>query len=458
MALEKKIDPPNVLFPFPGYLKDHFNRITNFGLYFQKFCRYQEDGINLKNQHSWNNGERGRKRVDYEWSILDNQNAVYGLMLTTCQPLMDNLHDRQSRYLEELCGLGSGVLEISARSQTPILTGIGETSPTEVGMLFDRNTGLPYITASSLKGAARYAYCVNFAINHPDIVRDDDTIEENNVPGLIQLFGTTDTNNSSRGGFAFMDTYSIKTPELIVDIMNPHHGKYYQNDSPEGPVETESPIPIKFLSVKKGFEYKFRGFFLTKEAEEFRQELIQACHTALTMLGIGAKTAVGYGRFDCIEDTTDAIMERALERKKLEKEKRILAIQIAEEKRILAEQKAEEERILAEKEAEEKAMEAKKAAEEKAYEDAIKAAEGIDRDILILRKKGNDNLANEKPATEKFAIDCYDKHLSHLKSLDEKERVLALLAKKQFNSWNKKTKKNKLKRRDDLNKLLKKKP
>ena len=48
--------------------------------------------------------------------------------------------------------------------------------------------------------------------------------------------------------------------------------------------------------------FKFRGFFLSKEAESSWEQLNEAFFTALTELGIGAKIAVGYGRFEVLGD------------------------------------------------------------------------------------------------------------------------------------------------------------
>ncbi|MBF0201031.1 MAG: type III-B CRISPR module RAMP protein Cmr6 [Desulfamplus sp.] len=445
MALEKRFDPQNLLFPVPEYLQKHFGSLANYGLYFQKFCRYQQSmsQIELKTQDSWNNGRRGRERMDYEWSLLDNQ-ITHAVVLKNAQPLLERFHDRQSRCLESFAGLGSEVMEISARSITPLLTGIGEASPTEVGMGFHRNMGIPFLKASSIKGAVRYAYCVNFARNNPDKVMDG-SIDESRVDGLKELFGSLDTNDGFRGGFAFMDCCSVDVPELKMDIMNPHHGDYYQNKNNRGPIETESPVPIKFLVVKKGQEYKFRGYFITQGAKEYRRELMDAFETALTLLGLGAKTAVGYGRFDTIRDTSPEIVERAKERKKQQEREEKERKEREEAERKAALEKAEEERKKAEAEEAKRQEEIKKAAQAEAYKAALETAQGIDRDILLLSHEGNEDIA----------IKAYDVHLKGLKILGEKEMELALLVESHFKKWNKKTKKNKLKRKDELTKLMK---
>jgi len=296
-----QVNPENKLSPLPGYLESYRDRITNFGLYFQKFAQYQKkSNFKLDTQHNWDNGQRGREKKTFEWSLISNQFGQYKKHLASTT--LTKKHENQRKYLSAFSGLGVKIVELSSVTSTRFLTGIGETTPTEVGMVFDRNSGLPYIPASSVKGAVRYAYCVNFARKHPEKIKNGESVDEKDIDGLIELFGSLDTKNSSRGGFAFMDVYSEKPPEIVIDIMNPHYGKYYKGESSDGPVETEEPVPIKFLAVEKGSVFKFRGFFLSKKAESYWDQLNEAFFTALTELGIGAKTAVGYGRFEISGD------------------------------------------------------------------------------------------------------------------------------------------------------------
>lgn len=448
MALEKRNDPPDVLFPVPAYQQNYLKTVSNFGLYFQKFNRYQwlkkSQGIELKAQHSWYQ-KNEKKRTDYEWSILENQTAHAGVM-KDAGDMLEKFHERQISCLESFHDLRAGILEISACSVSPLLTGIGESTPTEVGMVFHRNMGIPYIPASSIKGAVRYAYCVNYAQNHPERVSEG-MLEESDVPGLKELFGSSDAKKAFRGGFAFMDCCADQVPTLKMDIMNPHFGKYYQNIHDRGPEEIESPVPIKFLVVEKGPVYRFRGFFLNPEARKYENDLIQAVKAALTLLGIGAKTAVGYGRFDNIEVTTDSIIESA--RNKKEQEKNRLKKE-AEDKKKAAEQarqEALEAQRIAEQEARKQQIAEQKKAEEQALQSAIdNAPEGIERDLLLFQKNPE----------EQMAVDLYDTHLKFLSSLNEKQRNLAIQLDGYLKKiWNKKTKKNKLKRHAHIKKLLK---
>jgi len=444
MAVIQQQNPENPLFPLPGYLEAYRDKVTNFGLYFQRFCKYHINGDQLETQETWNNGEKGPKRQDYEWSLVNNQRTSASMMKSAAGQL-SSIHKKQNMCLQEMYELGTGIVDFSAIAATRFLTGIGQTSPTEVGMVFDRNTGLPYLPAASVKGGVRYAYCIIFALKHPEKVHpENQTLEESDVPGLEEIFGSTDANNSARGGLAFMDVYPEEVPDLVVDIMNPHHGKYYRGESPEGPVETESPVPIKFLAVEKGFIFKFRGFFLTPEAQTYRTQLMEAFVFAMTELGFGAKTAVGYGRFDNILDNTESLIQDIADRKAEDLKRAQQEIERRKAQEKLAREAAEAAKIAAEKEASKKAEEARKEALEAEYQKSLEDAKGIDLAILQLEK-----------GDEIMAINLFDIFLKSVKTLDEKERRLALLIKDKFKSMSKKAKKSKLNRKKQVEKLLK---
>jgi CRISPR-associated protein Cmr6 len=288
-------DPENRFSPLPAYLENQRNKISNFGMFYQKFAKYQlSSGFEIKTQHSWNNGKRGKEKKSFEWSLTDDQIIHYNDIRKNVSAALAARHHFQKAILSSYKQKNAEAIELKAVNISRILTGIGEASPTEVGMVFDRNTGLPFIPASSFKGAVRQAYCFNFVQINPDRVVDG-KIEEADIPGLVDIFGSLDPKKANQGGFAFMDIYPEQVPDLAIDIMNPHFGKYYRNEAP--PEETEEPVPIKFLTMEKDQKFAIRGFFITENAKAFHRELLAAICTAFCELGLGAKTAAGYGRF-----------------------------------------------------------------------------------------------------------------------------------------------------------------
>lgn len=207
-------------------------------------------------------------------------------------------HSKQEDYLKSLQRLGYQTFSIAAITTTPFITGLGAGHPTETGMILDRNLGVPYLPASSIKGVLRLAHAIN-------ISKGRDTVPDSE---LEYYFGTADTtaNTQYRGQLIFLDAYPRGQVTLKLDIMNPHYSKYYSAEH-KLPVETENPIPIKFLTVKEGTEFVFRCAFmpltLTDTCDE--ENIKQMFDTAFAKVGFGGKTAIGYGRFKLKGDSND---------------------------------------------------------------------------------------------------------------------------------------------------------
>ena len=120
--------------------------------------------------------------------------------------------------------------------------------------------------------------------------------------------------------------------------MNPHFGKYYAGS--QGPLETENPIPVKFLTVAEGAEFVFRCFVSplpddglaapdspVRPLDDTDGKVVAAMFSrACKQLGFGAKTAVGYGRFALtVTNTTKHFKNLAAqeaEKRRLEEEAR----------------------------------------------------------------------------------------------------------------------------------------
>jgi CRISPR-associated protein Cmr6 len=216
--------------------------------------------------------------------------------------LLEKIQKKQKAYIDCLKEMSVASFEIKAKSSSPFITGLGSGHPTETGMILDRNTGLPYIPASSIKGVLRLACAINLAKNK---------YSDGNVPDddekLVRYFGSESDKNPKRGQLIILDAYSENVPKLKLDIMNPHFRNYYRGKDDNGkehkqPVETESPNPIKFLTVKEETAFVFRCAFMPLENKIFSDEEIQRdvdemFDTAFETVGFGGKTAIGYGRF-----------------------------------------------------------------------------------------------------------------------------------------------------------------
>lgn len=213
--------------------------------------------------------------------------------------LLEKIQKKQKAYIDCLKEMSVASFEIKAKSSSPFITGLGSGHPTETGMILDRNTGLPYIPASSIKGVLRLSQAINCADENGNVDENDKRI--------VKYFGTTsDAQEAKRGQLFILDAYpdSERVPKLKLDIMNPHFGNYYSGTNKQ-PVETETPVPIKFLTVKEETAFVFRCAFMPlgneilseNERQEIQQDVDAMFDTAFETVGFGGKTAIGYGRF-----------------------------------------------------------------------------------------------------------------------------------------------------------------
>lgn len=187
-------------------------------------------------------------------------------------------------------------INISANLVTPLITGIGESHPHEVSMVFDHNLGIPYIPASGVKGIVRFVHTLSLWREGilDDFMKKDEKkgmefVDDENCNLILSIFG----NQKNRGRVVFLDAYPENIPDLHIDIMNPHYGPYYSDGLP--PADYYNPTPIKFLTIAKGTSFTFRA--VAERREEMPEKVRRALVKALTEEGVGAKTAVGYGRF-----------------------------------------------------------------------------------------------------------------------------------------------------------------
>ena len=180
--------------------------------------------------------------------------------------------------------------EVETRGK--MVTGLGGMHPTEASVVFNPLYGVPMITGSSLKGLAAH-YCSE-CWGEKDAAyklgKDfDSTGKIYNI-----LFGTTE-----EAGFIRFDDAWILPGEnsgFFEDVMTPHHQAYYTEKGKNAPADTDTPIPVGFLSVRGRFllhvccEEKER-----KRAEAWEKLVLKLLEEALTAWGIGGKTSSGYG-------------------------------------------------------------------------------------------------------------------------------------------------------------------
>ena len=174
------------------------------------------------------------------------------------------------------------------------VTGLGRDHPVENGFAWHHTLGVPYLPGSSLKGMLR-------AWAREENRQEHDT---------NRIFGPETRQKAGVGSVVFFDTLPCAPVKLEADVMTPHYGPYYQNEGAKTPpADWHDPVPIPFLVVANAQTFLFA---LAPRRINDPQDL-QDCEAvagwledALTWLGAGAKTAVGYGRFKLDQAATEA--------------------------------------------------------------------------------------------------------------------------------------------------------
>ncbi|MBI4497299.1 MAG: type III-B CRISPR module RAMP protein Cmr6 [Chloroflexi bacterium] len=193
--------------------------------------------------------------------------------------LLRALHERRAalwRFLD--------AHEVDVTLATPLVSGTGMTHALEVGFVWDRNLGVPFLPASSLKGATRA-----WAQHWEGLVG----------PTLARTFGDRPAETAEAGGagtVVFHALYPVEPPRVRVDVLNPHFAEYYQGKVRQ-PGDWLAPQPVFFLTVPAGTRFRTALHTRPDAAPADRAQAERWLHDALSNLGIGAKTAVGYGLF-----------------------------------------------------------------------------------------------------------------------------------------------------------------
>lgn len=223
--------------------------------------------------------------------------------------LYEDFLSRRCRLFATLQQEGWEVKPVPLTTDWRLVSGLGIAHPFETGFVFDHTYGVPYLPGSSVKGAVRaWAEDTNELIpGQRRVVFGPDAQEEKR---LKQKF------IPAQGHVVFFDAYPAKWPELEVDILNPHYKKYYEDKTGmTPPADWLSPEPTYFLTVKAGTPWEFAvgvspnvprqaldAALADKPQHErtpaqLAEKAADAIKGAATQLGLGGKTAVGYGYF-----------------------------------------------------------------------------------------------------------------------------------------------------------------
>lgn len=211
---------------------------------------------------------------------------------------------RLKKTVEAFEQQGRPVETVEAVTATRLLMGMGYNNALEVGLTIHQPGGFPYLPGSSVKGVCR---------SWIEEVMAPDPSNENALTKhrqrLLRLFGSASKDERAEartmqtGCVCFLDAVPVVFPKLDVDLMTPHFGDWYMDG--EAPGDWHSPTIIPFLAVAPEVTFRFHLVGRPGAAADDVRDAREALEYALTELGIGAKTAAGYGYFRIEDRVTD---------------------------------------------------------------------------------------------------------------------------------------------------------
>ncbi len=223
------------------------------------------------------------------------------------------LEDLIVANLTRWMALTNNASRFEMRARGRIIVGLGGKGPLEFGITLHPVTGLPYIPGSALKGLCRsYALLtlaahaeINVIIESEALKQLDELLIAGNYDHLPEAlhyrlaFGSQE----NAGGCVFYDAVlkylDPRNSIFTLDVMTPHFVKYYTNGGGKAPDDGDNPNPVSYVTVTEGVSFVFaigqRGGFI--DTEDTVKQTRRWLRKALQELGVGAKTAQGYGVF-----------------------------------------------------------------------------------------------------------------------------------------------------------------
>lgn len=192
-------------------------------------------------------------------------------------------------------GLRACVCEVESDGR--VVIGIGQKNPAEFGITLHRTWGVPILPGSSLKGIASLG--ADRYLDGDDWRRRPEAAQARpeGPTAYDALFGDVE----EQGAVIFHDAWFVPAPDnkngLYRDVLTVHHPGYYQQA--QEPSDTESPIPVPFMSAKGKFLIALELHPSLDPATHghWLEAAWEALRLGLSRHGVGSKTNAGYGRF-----------------------------------------------------------------------------------------------------------------------------------------------------------------
>lgn len=241
---------------------------TNLGLLMDRYLAYSQN----------------RERLPEFVREFQNRQAL----AIDLSPLADLVAATYSRWQERAAALGATTFQ--ATPEWRVVIGTGNHALLEVGITLHRVYGLPFVPASALKGITRL---------YAEAVLDIETAKSQ------RLFGSESDGNARRGELIFLDGVPVTPPQIEQDVLNPHYAAYYGGSDNVPPADYLSPRPIFFLAIGRESLFSF-GVASASGDQGVAEKATGWLQHALAELGVGAKTAAGYGYWNVTSNNAPA--------------------------------------------------------------------------------------------------------------------------------------------------------
>lgn len=344
-------------------LENHIHRCQNLGLILDKYAPWGVDG-----RGNWDLTIRStvRRQNQNQIQTLSGGEAK-GLWLSTSRKaakgespsLFENLYADTNLIHANLARWKNTIrandgIAFTMKTAERLIAGLGASHVLETALTLERNTGLPYLPGSTVKGLARAWGIIEIAAQLE--ISLDETIkngkEEQHLLNILSeilisepnesLYQTVDSLRSfSTDTDAFIDWFRFifgwqgeagaicftdakyagnDIPKYASDVMTPHYVNYYTENGSKPPSEDDNPNPVSFIAVDEGNTFAFGliprlSAFAIFEEQDQDTKLTTALDVtqewlikALTQLGIGSKTTAGYGFFS--RKSRQSVIER----------------------------------------------------------------------------------------------------------------------------------------------------
>ena len=213
------------------------------------------------------------------------------------------------------------------------------------GICLDRLFGLPYIPGSAIKGVCRHAALANLMAagdeEKPALLRafcaTFGTSSTDFEVGDLRLYRHLNSKNTydQKGAISFLPAYPINEARVVVDLTNVHYPDYYKTGN-QTDLAKENPRPNPFPAVEIGAQFAFTVLLNGIDSDHaLLDHAFRWLESALTINGLGAKTASGYGWFSLKPEVLEEIEET--ERLEVEKARRVAKEKAAAEKAAIVE-------------------------------------------------------------------------------------------------------------------------